>query len=111
MSYFSLLNFITWTFELQLLQCLWRRRKTSKKFCSSEKLTSNLISKTLNECKVIFCLLEDGSDDEISYGVIGSKDDMLEEVLNLRIKLAYSLKRINILENKLQGYENRDHDK
>lgn len=47
----------------------------------------------------------------ISNGVIDSEEDRLEEVLNLRRKFYFALKEINILENKLQVYKNRDHDK
>jgi len=44
-------------------------------------------------------------------GVTNSKEDMLEEIMNLIRKLDFSLKMINNLKNKLQAYDNRDHVK
>lgn len=76
--------------------------RTEEGFSLGE-LTGNIVSKRKN----------DVSKDEyyMSYGVTDSKEDMLEEELDLRRKLVFDLKRTNNLKSKLQEYENKNLDK
>lgn len=76
--------------------------KTKKDYSSGEP-TGNLVSKEDNGVsKGEYVMLD---------GVTNSKEDMLEEIMNLIRKLDFSLKMINNLKNKLQAYDNRDHVK
>jgi len=75
-----------------------------KEDCLSGEPLGNLISKDVSKDEY-----DDKTTFVMSNGITDSEEDRLEEVLNLRRKLDFSLKRIINLKYKLQEYDNRDH--